>query len=108
LLIPNAVSSVSTSIRRDCSRARRAMSARGNALSCVSIAASTASTIAASSVIRMTWESGPCSACDSRSAATNCGFTPASAITSTSDGPAGMSIAAPPSAIATWRFASVT
>ena len=55
-----------------------------------------------------TCESGPCSACDSRSAATKRASAPASAITSTSDGPAGMSIATSMRCAATWRLASVT
>mmetsp|Transcript_18129 Transcript_18129/g.45026 ORF Transcript_18129/g.45026 Transcript_18129/m.45026 type:complete len:268 (+) Transcript_18129:734-1537(+) len=55
-----------------------------------------------------TCESGPCSACDSRSAATCSGFAPASAITSTSDGPAGMSIETIASLFCIIIFAAVT
>ena len=41
----------------------------------------------------MDWLSTPCSACESKSAATNAGLAESSAITSTSEGPAGMSMA---------------
>ena len=40
----------------------------------------------------VTWLSGPCSACESRSAAMCSGFAEPSAMTSTSEGPAGMSM----------------
>jgi hypothetical protein len=64
--------------------------------------------MSASGVSRITCESGPCSACDSRSEATKSGVAPLSAITSTSDGPAGISMAAPSRRWLTWRLASVT
>ncbi|MNM25059.1 hypothetical protein D3C81_354990 [compost metagenome] len=59
-------------------------------------------------VTSTTWLSGPCSAWESRSAATKAGFAPSSAITSTSEGPAGMSMAAPRQSRETWPLASVT
>ena len=43
----------------------------------------------------MTCESAPCSACDNKSAATNSGLHESSAITATSEGPAGISMAVP-------------
>ena len=51
---------------------------------------------------------GSCSACASRSAATNSGRALSSAITSTSDGPAGRSSAAPSGSAATSCLAAVT
>ena len=60
------------------------------------------------SVIKITCESAPCSACDSRSEATWIADAPASAITSTSEGPAGMSIAAPSVIVETCCLATVT
>ena len=95
-------------IRRLLASAPRAVSARGSSASWLSTASATACAIAASGVSRITCESGPCSACDSRSEATNAGVAPASAITSTSEGPAGMSMAAPSRRWLTCRLASVT
>lgn len=69
--------------------ATRAVSARGRAASWRSTASATRLPIPASGVRRITCESGPCSACDSRSEATKSGLAPLSAITSTSDGPHG-------------------
>lgn len=43
-------------------------------------------------VRRTTWESGPCSACERRSEATYLGLEVESAMTRTSEGPAGMSM----------------
>ena len=54
------------------------------------------------------WESGPCSACDSRSQQTAVTSASSSAMTSTSDGPAGISLAAPPGRAAICCLASVT
>ena len=59
-------------------------------------------------VTSKTWESGPCSACDKRSAATKAGSASQSAMTMTSEGPAGMSIAAPSGSALTRDLAAVT
>ena len=59
-------------------------------------------------VTSTTCASALCSACASRSAATNSGRADSSAITSTSEGPAGMSSAAPRGSAATICLAAVT
>jgi hypothetical protein len=59
-------------------------------------------------VTRIACASRSCSACASRSAATNGGGPTSSAITSTSEGPAGRSSAAPAGSAATICLAAVT
>ena len=56
----------------------------------------TAAATCSLSVTSTTWLSGPCSAWESRSAATKAGRQVLSASTITSDGPAGMSMDTPP------------
>mmetsp|Transcript_20356 Transcript_20356/g.56717 ORF Transcript_20356/g.56717 Transcript_20356/m.56717 type:complete len:302 (+) Transcript_20356:1264-2169(+) len=75
-----------------CDRALRAVSFRGSAVHCVSSSLLISATLAPGSASSTTCESGPCSAWDSRSAATCAGFAPASATTNTSEGPAGISM----------------
>mmetsp|Transcript_16424 Transcript_16424/g.51045 ORF Transcript_16424/g.51045 Transcript_16424/m.51045 type:complete len:261 (+) Transcript_16424:418-1200(+) len=75
----------------ECVSALAVMSARGSAAACLATSASTA-IVSIPTATSTTCESGPCSACDKRSAATKAGSASPSAITSTSDGPAGMSI----------------
>ncbi len=90
-----AASVVSTTIHRLLFSARDAVSLRGRKLSWMSISCSVASANGRLVVISMTCASISCSACASRSAATNRGLAVSSAITNTSDGPAGISIATP-------------
>ena len=97
-----------TSTAALCASACRMMSRRGRAGSAASISRRTLPDELASVVTSITWESGPCSAWDSRSRATKRGLAPASAITMTSDGPAGMSSAAPAGSMATACLAAVT
>ena len=59
-------------------------------------------------VTRITCAMVSCSACASRSAATKRAFAESSAMTSTSDGPAGRSMAAPAGSAATICLAAVT
>ena len=70
-----------------------AISRRGNLASCISICCCTATIFSSDVLISNTCESMPCSACERRSAATNSALLAASAITHTSEGPAGISIA---------------
>ena len=70
-----------------------AISLRGNKANCLSTSSFTLSANASEFVTRITCESTPCSAWESKSAATNTGFAVSSATTATSDGPAGISIA---------------
>ena len=86
----------------------RAMDSRGKLVSCVSSASSTSPTRRGDVVTRTTWAAASCSAWLSRSAATTRASALSSAITISSLGPAGMSIAAPPCSLATIRFASAT
>ncbi len=97
-----------TSSRRETASASTAIAARGSVASCACSSCATADSMAWLSLSSSTCESGPCSACESRSAATRAGEAPASAITSTSEGPAGMSIAGPPGSVAEYCFAAVT
>ena len=73
---------------------RSAVALRGIIFNCESISCRTSAKIFSDVVIRTTCESVPCSACDSRSAAIKTGLLVSSAMTHTSDGPAGMSMAA--------------
>eukprot|EP00160_Parvularia_atlantis_P017032 Unigene5691_Nuclearia_a/m.17369 Unigene5691_Nuclearia_a/g.17369 ORF Unigene5691_Nuclearia_a/g.17369 Unigene5691_Nuclearia_a/m.17369 type:complete len:338 (+) Unigene5691_Nuclearia_a:353-1366(+) len=90
-----ASSSVSQRSVNDLGTDCRTMLARGSTSPWRSSSSSIAATCVSvrPTVSSTTWLSGPCSACDSRSAATYAGLADASAMTSTSDGPAGMSIA---------------
>ena len=108
LLISSAVSSVSTTNSRACSIDLRSVSMRPRPCICLSICIATASASAEDVVTSTACASVLCSACASRSAATNSARAVASAITSTSDGPAGRSSAAPSGSVATSSLAAVT
>ena len=82
-----------------------AMLPRGSVCSWRMTAASTARPKAASSVIRIDWAAVSCSACASRSAAIHSGLLCLSAMTSTSDGPAMLSMPTVPN---TSRLAAAT
>ncbi len=84
-------STIATLSSRDCD----AISRLGRVLSCILSSSMTDVNRSLLSVSNTTWLSVPCSACDKRSAATNTGSAFESAITRTSLGPAGMSIATP-------------
>ena len=88
--------------------ALRAMSERGSWASCCSTQSAVCFASVLLGVTKITCESAPCSACESKSEATNSGSDCSSAITNTSDGPAGMSMLAPLIIWLTWRLASVT
>ena len=69
------------------------ISLRGSRSSCSRIACMTGSTMLSDAVTSMAWLSTPCSAWERKSAAIKAGLADSSAITSTSEGPAGMSMA---------------
>src|SRR3984893_11876689 len=83
----------------------RAISARGRVASCAATARSTSSASAALSVIRIDCALTSCSACASRSAAIQAALPVPSAMTSTSEGPAIMSMPTLPN---TSRLAAAT
>ena len=95
-------------IKRLCTRLARAIALRASASTCRASAALTCVIKFALSLSRSTCESGPCSAWLSKSAATISLFASLSAITKTSLGPAGISMAAPSAVMLTCSFASVT
>ncbi|KAH3683048.1 hypothetical protein WICPIJ_005984 [Wickerhamomyces pijperi] len=70
------------------------MSTLGNAKACFSTASSISANFFGESLtpIKITWESTPCSAWDNKSEATKSASASSSAMTSTSDGPAGISM----------------
>ena len=88
-------STLSRTIVREFASARQAVPRRGKRASCLSSSTPTFSAIPRPVASSTTWLSGPCSAWDKRSAATYRASAVPSATTSTSDGPAGISIATP-------------
>mmetsp|Transcript_3742 Transcript_3742/g.15167 ORF Transcript_3742/g.15167 Transcript_3742/m.15167 type:complete len:204 (+) Transcript_3742:969-1580(+) len=84
------------------------MSDLGSAAACLATAAQISSRLTSGVTTRTTWESGPCSAWERRSAATWDGCASLSAMTSTSEGPAGMSMDTIASEFCSVIFAAVT
>ena len=106
LLIATACAKLSAIKIRLWPRALLAVSARGKRASWRAIACSVCAANCALVVTNITWLSAPCSAWESRSLAINSGSAASSAMTNTSEGPAGISMAVP--LCTTWRLASVT
>ena len=96
--LANAItsSSLCRRITRLCASDLCIISCRGRVARSSSITTGSLAANAASVVSRIDWLSGPCSACDRKSLATKRASALPSAIIITSDGPAGISIAAAP------------
>mmetsp|Transcript_23790 Transcript_23790/g.60687 ORF Transcript_23790/g.60687 Transcript_23790/m.60687 type:complete len:291 (+) Transcript_23790:523-1395(+) len=108
LLKSMACSTLDTWMANEWPSALRAVSLRGSASHWRPTSVATAPTSTPGSATSTACESGPCSACDSRSAATCAGLAPGSATTSTSEGPAGMSMATMASEFCSSILAAVT
>src|SRR5262249_59688866 len=100
--------SSSTRIPAEASGAVSSRVAVGGGGFCTATAAATSCASRSEVVSKIAAESSPCSACDSKSAATNAAGAVSSAITNTSEGPGGQSMASGSPALAAQILAATT